>query len=106
MGLQHSTYLAYGIEIPATTDFERLDTVLGEQPGTGRVQHTFLGDFERLFLAAELKEIEENAFAAITPAAFTRYEIPAWNEALHAIAVRLGHQKHPEPSWLVLHDHS
>lgn len=106
MGLHHSTYLAYGVEIPATTDFDHLDTILGQQPDTGRVQHTFLGDFERLFLTAEIKEIEENDFVRITPDQFTRYEIPAWNEALHAIAVRLGHAEHPEPAWLVLHDHS
>jgi hypothetical protein len=106
MGLQHSTYLAYGIEIPATTDFEHLGSVLAEQPGPDRVHHLFLGDFERLFLATECKEIEENTFAQITQSAFTRYEIPAWNEALNRMAGRLGHEKHPDPAWLVLHDYS
>jgi hypothetical protein len=106
MGLYHSTYRGYGFEIPATTDFEHLDAVLADQPDNRRVQHTFLGDFERLFLLTVCEEIEANSFASVTAADFTRYEVPAWNTALHAIAVRLGHEQHPEPAWLLLHDHS
>jgi len=109
MGLYHTTSLAYGFEIPATTDFEHLDAVLADQPDGerfGRVEHTFLGDFEQLFLVAESSEIEENTFARLTPDAFTRHEVPAWNTVLHNVAVRLGHELHPEPAWLVLHDHS
>jgi hypothetical protein len=109
MSLYHSTYVGYGFEIPASTDFEQLDQVLADQPDSerlGRVEHTFLGDFERLFLHTSCEEIEANAFARITAAAFTRYELPVWNTVLHNIAVRLGHETHPEPAWLVLHDHS
>ena len=109
MGLQHSTYVAYGFEIPTTTDFEQLDQVLAEQPDgerLGRVQRLYLGDYEQLFLLTALDEIEENTFARITAAHFERPELPAWNAALHNIAVRLGHEQHPEPAWLVLHDHS
>jgi hypothetical protein len=106
MGLYHSTYVAYGFEIPATTDFEALDEILAGQPDDRRVQHTFLGDFERLFLIAESTEIEANDAARLGPDAYSRYEIPAWNTALHDIAVRLGHEQHPEPAWLVIHDHS
>jgi hypothetical protein len=109
VGLYHSTNLAYGFEIPTTTDFEHLDTVLADQPDAerlGRVQHTYLGDFERLFLFTESTAVEENTFARITPDAFSRYEIPVWNTVLHNVAVRLGHELHPEPAWLVLHDYS
>lgn len=109
MGLYHSTYKAYGFEIPATTDFDRLDEVLASQPEReqgGRVEHTYLGDFERLFLHTVCDEVKENTAATVTAADFTRYEISAWNAALHANAVRLGHETHPEPTWLVLHDHS
>lgn len=109
MGLQHSTHLIYGFEIPTTTDFEALDTVLADQPDgerLGRVKHTYLGDFEQLFLHTECEEIEENTFARITAADFTRYEVPVWNTVLHNVAVRLGHELHPEPAWLVLHDYS
>lgn len=105
MGLYHSTYVAYGVEIPATTDFEQLDQVLAEQ-GRDRVEHTYLGDYQRLFLLTESTEVEENTAVAIASNAYARYEIPAWNKALHAIAVRLGHEQHPLPTWLVLHDHS
>ena len=109
MGLSHSTYRAYGFEIPTTTDFEQLDAVLADQPDgerLGRIQHTYLGDYEQLFLLTALDEVEENTFARITAADFERYELPVWNTALHNIAVRLGHPLHPEPTWLVLHDHS
>ncbi|WP_060887634.1 hypothetical protein [Streptomyces caniscabiei] len=109
MGLYHSTHVAYGFEIPASTDFDALDNVLNDQPDgerLGRVQHTYLGDYEQLFLLAESTEVEANAFARITPDHFARYEIPVWNTVLHNIAVRLGHETHPEPAWLILHDHS
>ena len=109
MGLSHSTYRAYGFEIPAATDFELIEQVLADQPDgdrLGRVQRLYLGDFEQLFLLAESEEVEANNFARITPDAFSRYEIPVWNTVLHNTAVRLGHALHPEPAWLVLHDHS
>jgi hypothetical protein len=108
MGLQHSTYKAYGFEIPATTDFDAIDKAMADQPEQpgGGVHHQYLGDFERLFLLVASEDIEENTACAITAADFTRYEIPAWNTALHRMAVRLGHETHPEPAWLVLHDHS
>ena len=109
MGLQHSVYRAYGFEIPAATDFDHVDRVLADQPDgerLGRVRHTYLGDFEQLLLLAECTEVEANTFARITAADFTRYELPVWNTVLHNTAVRLGHEVHPEPAWLLLHDHS
>jgi hypothetical protein len=108
MGLYHTTRLAYGFEIP-DTDFETLDAVLADQPNADRldsVGHLHLGDFERTFLVTECTEVEANDFARLAPDAFTRYEVPAWNTVLHNVAVRLGHELHPEPAWLVLHDHS
>lgn len=109
MGLDHTTTVAYGFEIPVTVDFEHLDKVLAEQPDgerLGRVHHTYLGDFDRLFLLAESEDVQACDFARITPESFARYEIPVWNTVLHNMAVRLGHPLHPEPAWLVLHDHS
>ena len=109
MGLYHSTYRAYGFEVPSTTDFERLDAVLADQPDgerLGRVQHTYLGDFEQLVLHTVCEEVKENEFARITLADFQRYELPVWNTVLHNIAVRLGHELHPEPPWLLVHDYS
>jgi hypothetical protein len=109
VGLHHSTYKAYGFELPATTDFDALDEAMADQPEQEpgrRVHHQYLGDFERLFLLVNVEEIEENTSSAITAADFTRYEIPAWTAALHQMAARLGHEAHPLPTWLVLHDHS
>lgn len=106
MGLQHTTTVGYGIEIPVTVDFEHLDQVLANQPDDRRIHHTYLGDFDRLFLLAESREVEACDFVRLAACDFTRYEIPAWNTALHSLAVRLGHEEHPDPAWLVLHDHS
>jgi hypothetical protein len=109
MGLQHSTYKAYGFEIPTSTDFDALDTVLNDQPDSdrlARVQHLYLGDFEVLFLLVACEEIEENTFARLAPDDLDRHMQPIWETALHNMAVRLGHAMHPEPAWLVLHDHS
>lgn len=109
MGLQHSTYKAFGFEIPSTTDFDAIDEAMAEQPEPEpdrRVHHQYLGDFERLFLLVAVQEVEANTTAAVTSADFARYELPAWTTALHQMAVRLGHAEHPPPAWLVLHDHS
>jgi len=109
MGLSHTTYVGYGFEIPATTDFEHLDQVLADQPDAetlGRVQHTYLGDYEHLFLLTECTELEENDAVAITGADYQRPELGGWIAALHDTASRLGHPNHPLPAWLVLHDHS
>jgi hypothetical protein len=109
VGLQHSTYKGYGFEIPTTTDFEHLDEVMANQPDgerLGRIHHLYLGDFEQLFLLAVCDEVEENTFARITKDDFARYEVPVWNTVLHDTAVRLGHELHPEPAWLVLHNHN
>ncbi|MEI5100349.1 hypothetical protein RB200_19700 [Streptomyces sp. PmtG] len=109
MGLQHSVYRGYGFEIPSTTDFEALDEAMAEQPhpeANQRVHHHYLGDFEQLFLLVGVDEVDANTAAAFTAEDFARYEIPSWTTALHRMAVRLGHDKHPLPTWLVLHDHS
>ncbi|MBQ0974522.1 hypothetical protein KBZ00_25840 [Streptomyces sp. RK31] len=107
MGLYHSVYRAYGFEIPTTTDFERLDAVLADQPDgerLGRVQHLYLGDFERLFLLAVCNQVGPADFARVTADDYQRYELPVWNTVLHDMAVRLGQAAHPEPAWLLLHD--
>ncbi|MDX3520762.1 hypothetical protein [Streptomyces scabiei] len=109
MGLKNTTSLAYGFEIPATTDFEALDAVLNDQPDSdrlARVQHLYLGDFEHLFLLTACEEIEANTFARLAPDDLDRHMQPIWETALHNMAIRLGHPDHPEPAWLVLHDHS
>jgi hypothetical protein len=109
MGLCHSTYKAYGFEIPATTDFEHLDQIIADQPDNdplARITHQYLGDFEHLFLLAACEEIEPNTYARLAPDDLHRHMTPIWETALHNMAVRLGHPQHPDPAWLVLHDHS
>ena len=109
MGLYHSVYRGYGFEIPTTTDFEGLDAVLADQPDgerLGRVQHLYLGDFEQLFLLTVCEQIKPADFARVTADDYRRYELPVWNTVLGNVAVRLGHELHPEPAWLLLHDYS
>jgi hypothetical protein len=109
MGLDHSTYKGYGFEIPTTTDFEALDEVLADQADGdrfARIEHLFLGDFEVLFLLAACEEIGSNTFARLAPDDLVRHMTPVWDTALHNMALRLGHPLHPEPAWLVLHNHS
>ena len=109
MGLHHSVYRGYGFEIPTTTDVDRLDAVLADQPDgerLGRVQHLFLGDFDHLFLLTVCEEIDPADFARVTADDYQRYELPVWNTVLGNVSVRLGHELHPEPAWLLLHDYS
>lgn len=109
MGLYHTVAVAYGFEIPATTDLDALDRVIGDGPDLVKdsVGHVSLGDWDRLFLVTRYTRVEENAVVRLDGDAFPAPAVLAeWEEALHGIAVRLGHTEHEPPAWLVLHDHS
>jgi hypothetical protein len=105
MGMHHSTYFAYGIRVP-DTDPETLDAALKGQPDNARVGYCHGGDYDAdmTFLVTEFHRVNAGDFKVITPESFQRYEIPAWNAALHAIAVKLGHADHPAPGWLLIPD--
>jgi hypothetical protein len=105
MGMYHSSYFAYGFQIPDTQP-EALEAALKDQPGTHHVGYLHAGDYDcdKTFLTTECHSVDLGAFEVITPESFARYEVPAWNEALHAAAVRLGHPDHPAPGWLLVPD--
>lgn len=106
MGLYHSVGIAYGIEIPATASVDDIDAALQGQPNTpDNVGYIVVGDCDRLLLVTEHKRADENTVTPVTPEFFARYEVPAWNEALHAAAVRIGYPHHPLPAWLVIHNY-
>jgi len=105
MGMYHSSYLAYGFQIP-DTDPEELEEALKGQRDTHRVGYLHAGDYDRdkTFLTTECHSVDLGDFKVITADSFQRYEIPAWNAALHEAAVKLGHSEHPEPGWLLVPD--
>ncbi|WP_042170166.1 hypothetical protein [Streptomyces sp. NBRC 110035] len=105
MGMQQSTYFAYGFRIP-DTDNDTLKEALKGQPENARVGFCHGGDYDRdmTFLVTEFHDVDLGDFKVITPESFERYEIPAWNAALHAAALKLGHPDHPQPGWLLIPD--
>jgi hypothetical protein len=105
MGMYHATYLAYGFQIPDTGG-EVLEDALAGQSDGHRVGYLHAGDYDRdmTFLTTECHEVDLGDFKTITPDQFRRYEVTAWNKALHAAAVKLGHADHPEPGWLLVPD--
>lgn len=108
MGLYHSVGIAFGFEIPKDTDLEQLDKVIGDGPDlvADRVGHIVVGDCDQLLLVTRYGSVEENAVVPLTPDTLaTVNEMTAWNEALHAVAVRLGQAAHPQPGWLVIHNY-
>jgi hypothetical protein len=107
MGYYHSTDLAYGFEIPATTDYDALDEAIADQPiGPDSVGHITVGDYEKTLLVTRCTEVEENTIVRLTADTLAQpAELAAWEEALHDVAVRLGYPDHPAPAWLVVHNY-
>ena len=107
MGLYHSVGIAYGFEIPTTTDLDQLDKVIGDGPDLVKdsVGHIVVGDYDRLLLVTRYEPVTENAVVQITADMASAAELGAWDSALHDVAVRLGHETHPEPAWLVIHNY-
>jgi hypothetical protein len=106
MGLYHSVDIVYGIEIPTDTDFDALYDAANNQPNPAeRINYIVVGDNDRLILAAHIFEADENTVTALTPDFLTRYEAPAWDKALHAMAARVGCSEHPQPGWLLIHNY-
>ncbi|MFD7705595.1 hypothetical protein [Streptomyces sp. NPDC059786] len=109
MGLYHGVGIGYGFEIPASTDLDRLDQVIGDGPDLVKdsVGHIVVGDFERLLLVTRYTPVAENEVVRLTADSLaTPAELAAWEAALHGIAVRLGCADHPAPAWLLIHDYS
>lgn len=107
MGLYRSVAVAYGFELPNTIDLNRLDEVIGDGPDLVKdsVGHVIVGDYDRLLLVTRHLPIAANAVMALTPDALApAAELAAWGQALHDVAVRLGHEDHPAPAWLVVHN--
>lgn len=109
MGLYHSVSLAWGFELTDETNFDHLDKLLGDesnllQDSVGRI--VIVGDYDRLLLVTRNRRIEENAVVRLTADNHAEPdELAASTSTLHDVAVRLGYPDHPEPAWLVIHNH-
>jgi hypothetical protein len=109
MGLHHSTYVAYGFEIPTSIGLDDIDRALGEERNDDPdcVGYTIVGDWDKALLCTRYTVVEENAVVRLTADTLAQPErLAAWETALHDVAVRLGCPDHPAPAWLVIHDHS
>ena len=106
MGLYHSVSLSYGFEIPADTDLDRLDEVIGDGPDLVKdnVGHVIVGDWERLLLVTRFTSVGENDVVRLVADSLARpEELAAWEAALHDVAVHIGQPDHPAPAWLLTH---
>jgi hypothetical protein len=105
MGMYHSTYFAYGFQIPAT-DSEALEEALKNQPDGTHVGYLHAGDYDRdmTFLTTKCVEVNLGDHRKVKPESFTAPEIEAWNTALREAAARLGVHDGIEPGWLVVPD--
>lgn len=99
MTLDHTVGVAYGFEIPDTDPDALTDATAGLAAG-----YYLLGDRDKTLLVTAYVPVTENTVLRLSPTALAA--TPAFDEALHTAAVRLGFADHPAPAWLVIHDHS
>jgi hypothetical protein len=101
MGMYHSTYFAYGFQIPDTNPQRLEDADLGEGVG-----YLLAGDYDRdmTFLVTECIDVQLGDHRKVTPDSFQQPEIEAWNTALTEAAARLGVHTGFEPGWFVVPD--
>jgi len=102
MGMYHSTYFAYGFQIP-DTDSDTLEDALKDVAGVGYLK---AGDYDRdmTFLTTECIEVKLGDHRKVKPNAFEAPEVEAWNAALTEAATRLGVTSGFEPGWFVVPD--
>ncbi|SEC02694.1 hypothetical protein SAMN04490357_0996 [Streptomyces misionensis] len=108
MGLYHSVSLAYGFEIPADTDLDLIDQVIGDGPDLVKdsVGHHVIGDYDQMLLVTRFTTVAENTVVRLTADTLASVaELAAWDSALDDVAARLGCSDHPEPAWLVIHNY-
>ncbi|WP_406735376.1 hypothetical protein OG508_28185 [Streptomyces sp. NBC_01108] len=109
MGMYHSTYFAYGFQIPDVhpNDSKDLDTQLRRHNAQYATDVGYLtaGDYDRdmTFLTTQCTEIGLGKFEIVTPQTFNSDQYEAWNTALKLAAKSLGIVPR-EPGWIVVPD--
>ncbi|MEV4227299.1 hypothetical protein AB0J81_09345 [Streptomyces bobili] len=101
MGMYHSTYFAYGFQIPDTRS-DQLDAALRDSP----VSYLHAGDYDRdmTFLVTECDEVRLGDHRKVKPESFVQPVVDEWNAALTEAAARLGVTSGFEPGWFVVPD--
>lgn len=115
MGMYHSTYFAYGVNVPLLPG--RLPWEESEHCETGLHQHKdqlpdvrFLtaGDYDddRLFLTTQCKTVEYGEWMHVTPESHAAEQIADWNRQLAAAVEALGYGDRAvsAPGWLCIPD--
>lgn len=106
MGLKRSVGIGYGFEIPNTTDLNDLDRACFGQPDSpDSVGYIVVGDYDRLLLITRHLPVKENEVVRLGWSLAEPADLAAWEEALHAVAIRLGIPDHPAPAWLAVHNY-
>ena len=100
MGIFHSAYLAYGIQIPDTPEDE-LDAKI---PGGTEVGHLRAGAYDRemTFLVTECSEADLGEACTVNPDRATPDQYVTWDRDLRAAAKALSLTDIPEPTWLLI----
>ena len=102
MGMYHSTYFAYGFQIP-DTDSDTLEEALKDVAGVGYL-HAGNYDRDMTFLTTECTEVSLGDHRKVKPESFVQPVIDEWNTALAEAAARLGVTSGFEPGWFVVPD--
>ncbi|MEU0098244.1 hypothetical protein [Streptomyces sp. NPDC006267] len=99
--MNHSTYFAYGFQIPDTDP----DVLEGTALGKG-VRYLQAGDYEqdRTFLVTQCTKVRLGDHRKVKPESFQVTETETWNAALTEAAARLGVYTGFEPGWIVVTD--
>ncbi|MVO84144.1 hypothetical protein GPA10_05005 [Streptomyces sp. p1417] len=105
--MYHTVALAYGFEIPTSTDLDEIDrATAGQDHHPDGVGYIIVGDFEKTLLVTRYTRATENAVVRLAPEALAApAELAGWEAALHTVAVRLGFTGHPAPAWLLIHNY-
>ncbi len=103
MGMYHSAYFAYGIQIP-DTDHEVLEEKL--KGIDGEVGFLHAGDYDRdmTFLVTKCEEVSLGNYEVVTPQTATVAQYEAWGGQIREVAAALGLDEIPEPGWLLIPD--
>ncbi|MCL7377439.1 hypothetical protein [Streptomyces sp. 35G-GA-8] len=97
MGMYHSTYFAYGFQIPQTDPDRLEDLELG---------YLLAGDYDRdmVFLVTQCVEVRLGTYKTVRPHDATQGQYEDWDEQLRAAAETLAVTPITEPGWIVVPD--
>lgn len=101
MGTSHTTYLAFGIQIPDTDPEELREKLHGSGLG-----YLHAGDYDKgmTFLVTECHTVNLGTFRIIRPEVHPTEQVAEWTRMLRDGATRLGIINMRPPGWFVVPD--